>query len=66
MTETKRALLARNGWFVDGHSFKNAWSEPQELWNHPEPGLRRVDGLPMFKQEAIKAQREKDRREVAK
>lgn len=64
MTESITAYLLKNGWQPVGlgvHSGKAA-----VLWNHDEPGLRSVNGFPVFRAEACKLQRERDRREVGK
>lgn len=62
MTESITAYLLRNGWQPVGlgvHSGKAA-----VLWNHDEPGLRSVNGFPVFRAEASSRQKDKDRREV--
>lgn len=64
MTESITAYLLRNDWKPVGlgvHSGKAA-----VLWSHGGPGLRSVNGFPIFRAEAASLQREKDRREVAK
>jgi hypothetical protein len=53
--EDQRQYLIRTGWECDASG---------RLWRHATLGP--VTGMPLFKTEAIFAQRAKDRREVAK
>lgn len=50
--ETICQYLKRHGWY----------QHINNLWNHDEPGLRRVDGMGMFTREATELQRGRDRR----
>ena len=66
--ESQVQYLIRNGWCRVTGVHLNGKLHPRDsrdLWFHQEPGLRRVDGMPMFKREAVEAQRAKDRRAVA-
>jgi hypothetical protein len=64
MTESITAYLLRNDWKPVGlgvHSGKAA-----VLWQHDEPGLRNLNGFPVWRADAVERTRAKDRRAVAK
>ena len=66
--ESQVQYLIRNGWCRVTAAYSNGKLHPgdsRDLWFHQEPGLRRIDGMPMFKREAVAAQLAKDRRGVA-
>lgn len=52
--ENQNQYLARNGWWCD---------QSGRLWRHAT--LAPIDGMPLFKKEAVDVQRAKDRRAVA-
>jgi hypothetical protein len=57
--ESIGAYLTRNGWRPEGG--RQDYRNLSVLWQHDEPGLRSVNGFPVWRAEALNRQRAKDR-----